>query len=231
MGEVEERRNLHVICVAGRRLRRFAEAIQQGHEFGSGPGVHDEPWSLDFQRLCVAEVYLKTLSWGYLVDTGAAFADCADLMVLNLRETREPQDWLIVQQFLRSSSEAIREAAPDDIDLSRTKTADDITSRAPAVMPFGSLATLVSAQGAARLAAAGGGVERTCSRLGGSPLSESEQDWLSRLSRGDRTIDIARDHGYSERSLYRALSELWTRLGVQNRSEGIALATKNDWLN
>lgn len=231
MGEVEGKRDLHVICVAGRRLRRFAESLKQGHEFGSGPGHHDEPWSLEFQRLCVAEVYLKTLSWQYLVNTGAAFADCADLMVLNSRPSDEPQDWLIVQQFLRSCAEAISEAAPDNVELKETKTADDISSRAPAVVPFGSIASLVSVEGAARLAAAGSAVERTCSRLGGNPLSESEQVWLKRLSRGDRTIDIARDHGYAERSLYRALSELWERLGVANRSEAIALATKNGWID
>lgn len=32
------------------------------------------------------------------------------------------------------------------------------------------------------------------------------------------------------RPLYRALSELWDRLGVDNRNEGIALAAENGWI-
>ena len=45
-----------------------------------------------------------------------------------------------------------------------------------------------------------------------------------------RTIDIAVEIGYSERSLYRALHELWERLGVDTRTEAIALAFKNGWI-
>ena len=54
---------------------------------------------------------------------------------------------------------------------------------------------------------------------------------MLRIIDGDRTLDIAADDGYSERSLYRALSELWERLGVDNRLEAIALVTDNGWLD
>lgn len=31
---------------AGGRIRRFAEAIDQAHAFGHGPGDRDDPWTL-----------------------------------------------------------------------------------------------------------------------------------------------------------------------------------------
>lgn len=211
------------------RIRRFAEAVQQGHQFGIEPGLHDEPWTMDFQRLGV-EVYTQTLPWSYLTRLATAFADCADLMASVEAPVAISQEWLRMHEYLQSASKAIYESTPETIESDELISAEDIDPTTPPVMPFGKLAGLMSVKGAAALAAIGA-VEDACDAHDHCPITEQEKEWLRRLRDGDRTLDIAADDGYSERSLYRALSQLWERIGVENRREAIGLAMKNEWID
>ena len=95
---------------------------------------------------------------------------------------------------------------------------------------YGELAAIVSKDGARLWSASVGRIESACGEREQCPISEQERIWLRRISAGDRTLDIAHDSGYSERSLYRALADLWCRLDVDNRVEAVALATKNGWI-
>ena len=217
------------IGTASGRIRRFFEAIQQGHEFGVGPGVHDEPWTLEFQQIATS-VYAETLSWGYLLGLSDAFEDCADLMLALGVPDNHAVEWTRIKQYLQFTAKAIREGADGPITDHEHKTASDIEPTTPPVMPFGKLAQLVSAAGAETLIDAGSKVEQLCGEYDSCPITEQEKIWLNRLHHGDRTIDIAVEIGYSERSLYRALHELWERLGVDTRTEAIALAFKNGWI-
>ena len=61
-------------------------------------------------------------------------------------------------------------------------------------------------------------------------LSDEELEWLRRLARGDRIGDIAIESGLSRRSLYRRLDDLWAKLGVVNRAQGIAMASRKGWI-
>lgn len=219
-----------LIGVAAGRIRRFCEAISQGHEFGIEPGSHDEPWSLEFQREAV-QIYPLTLPWNYLSDLAAAFEDCADLMITTPPPAADVvSEWAIVQQYLRSTAKVIGESTPTTIETTELKTASDIDPVTPPVMPFGRLAALMSAKGATDLAAIAGAVEHACGQRDTNPLTEAERDWLRRMRNGDRTIDIAVDHGYSERGLYRALADLYGRLGTDNRTEAVAIAIENNWI-
>ena len=220
---------VEAIGTAAGRIRRFFEAIEQGHSFGLGPGGHDEPWTLEYHRLGVA-IYSQTLSWDYLLGLADAFEDCADLMVTISVPADHGLEWSYMQQYLRSATKAIREAAERPVGDHEMKTASDIESTTPPVMPFGQLAKLVSAAGAATLVSVGRKIELLCGQHDDCPITEQEKTWLRRISEGDRTLDIATDDGYSERSLYRALSDLWDRLGVENRVEAVALANKNNWI-
>ncbi len=219
-----------LIGVAAGRIRRFAEAIIQGHEFGIAPGNHHEPWTFDFQRTAVS-VYELTLPWPYLTRLASAFEDCANRMLTDQLPPDVSLDgWSLVHDYLRAAAKAISEAGEVTIDSDDIPTAEDIDPVTPPVMSFGKLAALVSAEGARRLATAAGGVERACGEADTCPLSEAELDWLRRSRRGDRIIDIAFDHGYSERSLYRALADLYDRLAVDNRTEAVAVAAENGWI-
>jgi DNA-binding CsgD family transcriptional regulator len=60
-------------------------------------------------------------------------------------------------------------------------------------------------------------------------VSDRELDWLQRLSRGERGIDIAVRHGYSERDFYRAQQRLWQKLKVPGRNHALVLAARNGW--
>jgi DNA-binding CsgD family transcriptional regulator len=214
--------------VAAGRIRRFAEAVAQGHSFGIGPGTHDEPWTIDFQRQAVA-IYAKALPWEYLTGLAASFEDCANLMVTVAGPKTAAVEWGRMQQYLRSAATAINEQAPTT-KPAESMTAADIAPITPPVMPFHLLAEAISTNEIADLRETGATIEGCAGGLDECPLTDQEIDWIRRMINGDRVIDIATASGYSERALYRALNELWDRLGVDNRNEAIALVGKYGWI-
>jgi len=222
--------DLAVIGRAAGRIRRFAEAIEQGHSFGLGPGEHDQPWAISFQRLAIP-IYSSTFPRGYMIMGWRAIRGlCRSHDALYRRETASLQ-WSRIQMYLRSVSKAVREAALRDTAPPPPQSPNQLVPVMSPVMPFNSLAELLRADGVAALRDAGAVIEVSCGQLESSPLTEQECEWLSSISRGDRMVDIADASGYSERTLYRALNELWSRIGARNRSEAIALANKNGWLS
>jgi DNA-binding NarL/FixJ family response regulator len=57
-------------------------------------------------------------------------------------------------------------------------------------------------------------------------FSDQELDWLRQLATGVPVNTLARRSGLSDRSVYRRLANLYTRLGVANRSAAIATAIR-----
>lgn len=57
-------------------------------------------------------------------------------------------------------------------------------------------------------------------------ISEEEGEWLTRLAGGTTVVRLADDFGYSERAMFRRLHDLYTRLGVSNRSEALITAQR-----
>lgn len=215
--------------VAG-RVRRYGEAIAQGHTFGIEAGEHTELHTLSYQR-AATPIYAETLPWSYLTELAAKFNEAAAQMAMVEVPDNVAGPWETVRSYLRSATTALTEAAPGP---PKTATPEDIATIAPTtppVMRFGHLARIVHPNGARQLIAAARAVEQACGEDDECPLSEQEKSWMVRIINGDRTLDIAEDDGYSERSLYRALSDLWERLGVDNRLEAIALVTDNGWLD
>lgn len=215
--------------VAG-RIRRYGEAIAQGHAFGIDHGAHRDLHTLAYQR-AATPIYAETLPWSYLSELAAKFNEAAAQMAMVDVPDEVADAWDFLHSYLRSATTALTEAAPGP---PKTATPEDIATIAPTtppVMRFGHLARIVHPDGAQRLIDVAGAVERACGATDACPLSEQEKSWMLRIIDGDRTLDIAEDDGYSERSLYRALSELWERLGVENRLEAIALVTDNGWLD
>ncbi len=215
--------------VAG-RVRRYGEAIAQGHAFGIEAGEHTELHTLAYQR-AATPIYAETLPWSYLSELAAKFNEAAAQMAMAEVPDEVAEPWETVRSYLRSATTALTEAAPGP---PKTATPEDIATIAPTtppVMRFGHLARIVHPDGARQLIEAARAVEQACGEDDECPLSEQEKSWMARIINGDRTLDIAEDDGYSERSLYRALSDLWERLGVDNRLEAIALVTDNGWLD
>jgi DNA-binding CsgD family transcriptional regulator len=219
---------LERVGVAAGRVRRFGEAIAQGHSFGVEAGEHRELWTPEFQRQALP-IYTSVFPWEYLMNLAASFLERSD----DMREMAVPGDaaqaWFCVDSYLKSTAEAITDAAPENAYLPNEP--DPIRPVTPPVMPFARLARITHIDGAKALSEAGRQVELLCGQDDQCPLTEDEIIWLKRLRAGDRVIDIAQDHGYAERTLYRALSDLWDRLTVDNRTDAIALCAEKGWLN
>ncbi len=59
-----------------------------------------------------------------------------------------------------------------------------------------------------------------------SDLTDSEIELLRAVARGRTIVDLARERFFSERTLRRQLQGLYLKLGVLNRAEAIAAATR-----
>jgi DNA-binding NarL/FixJ family response regulator len=57
-------------------------------------------------------------------------------------------------------------------------------------------------------------------------LTAIEQAWLRRLAAGGTVAALARGCGYSEREMYRRLSDVYLRLGARTRTEALLLAER-----
>ena len=68
---------------------------------------------------------------------------------------------------------------------------------------------------------------------GGAPsaLDDEQMRLLRAVASGAAIADLAADLGYSQRSMYRALTALWRALGVPDRVQGIRRAAAEGLLN
>jgi DNA-binding NarL/FixJ family response regulator len=64
-----------------------------------------------------------------------------------------------------------------------------------------------------------------------SLLNDREIVWLHHLARGTTVTKLAGVAGYSERAMYRQLSLMYRKLGVQNRTQALLLAAQYGLLN
>jgi len=219
------------IGVAAGRIRRYCEAIAQGHDFGIGQGQHNELWSIEYQR-DATPIYAETIPWDYLHDLAASFDRIAGQMLVLSVPQETVQAWDMVHRYLRSATTALTEAAPQPVlKIATDEAVPIIEPVTPPLMRFGKLAAITNSEGTAALLDAARQVEHACGKDDRNPLTEQEKAWIHRLIAGDRVADISTNDGYSERSMYRALSDLWDRLGVRNRTEAIAHVIDNQWLD
>lgn len=62
-------------------------------------------------------------------------------------------------------------------------------------------------------------------------ISSTEGDWLRTLAEGATVAALAEQIGYSERETFRILGDIYTRIGVSNRTEAIIWATRHGILD
>ena len=60
--------------------------------------------------------------------------------------------------------------------------------------------------------------------------SSRERKWLRDLASGTTVTQLAEQSGYSERSMYRLLQDLYRRIGVRTRTEALIRAHEQGWL-
>lgn len=69
--------------------------------------------------------------------------------------------------------------------------------------------------------------DRARADCGSDDLTEAEVRWLGALARGTSVVDLATSEAYSERAMYRRLSDLYRKMGVRTRGEAIAAASRH----
>lgn len=185
-------------------------------------------WSQEFCNEALS-VFTTAFPWLYLVRMADGFDECDDAMVELSTVLDHGIEWTRLQQYLRSVSRAIREnAPPSDYEKGSASELEDAT---PPIMPFRNLAQLASTNGAIEMHRCATEVVQLCGEYADNPLNALQIEWMRRLGQGEKIIDLARSAGYSERTMYRALNQLWDELGVRNRAEAIALVSEKGWLN
>lgn len=208
------------------RIAAGARGIAQSHSFGIPEGPHERPWTKTYHREAV-HVYAESLPPSYQRDVAALFGQSADAMDRQHIPARLAQHWVIVTAYLRNASAAIEQHL-DTLDMQpqRPEPAQTpaIDGPPPMVIRYDALARLTALRGVSLLEEAALAVQRHMDAPVPTVLSQAERHLLQRVAAGVRIVDLAAELGYSRRSMFRELRKLWTKLGVADRSEGIAKA-------
>lgn len=206
-----------------------ARNLEEAHRLGVSPGPCREPWGIDYQRRAVP-IYLETVPEPHVRRFGENAAICARLM-RSRQVADEPAEWwaLLTEQY-ESVALAVAEHLDVVLDPGRGPTLPCI-GPVPGILRYEKLARFAHPDGVERLGAAALGVEAYCRRAAHSQVSNVEIEWLRAFARGARTAELAAAEGRSEREFYRILRRLWERLGVDSRTEAVALAARMGWLD
>ncbi len=184
------------------------------------------PWARPFHE-STFPAFRRVLPDQYLARLGTRFRAAAEAMAIHAADPEIARDWLIVATYLNSASSVLEQ------NLGLPEGQDDqlkIRDRPPSITPYREVAAAVSANGAARLASAGYAVADAIGPAQNCPLDADQLELLQELADGQRVIDVARAAGFSERSVYRQMQDVWRKIGVENRSEAIALAVREGWI-
>ena len=210
------------------RIGHFAACVAEAHRLGHGPGGSRKPWGIGFQR-CACSIYAQTLSPQYLRGTADTSSHCARLMDGAVTEDEIAADWELIAEFLRSTSDALREL-PEVAGVASGAGAAEIGSTSPPVLRYELFAELLSSRGVARLGVAAGAVARHCESHVQLVPTAQELEWLLSVAAQEPIDEIAERNETSSRGMYRRIEKMWERLGVANQVQGVALAVQRGWI-
>ena len=208
------------------RIAGVAAAVSEVYGFGVPEGPHREPWGAAYHREAV-HVYAESLPWSYQRDMARLFRDGEEAMARQSIASDLAEDWVIIDGYMREAAGSIEDWLASDESASRrsrpapTPESDEV----PRVIHFDALARLTTSEGIRRLGRAALRVQQHFDAMSSQSLDGSERLMLKRLVSGVPIVDVASEMGYSERSMYRALSKLWVKLGVSGRTAGLHKAT------
>ena len=228
MGGSSEARLHAQVRVACGRIAGGAAAILEAHRLGVAEGAHENPWTLGYHRDAV-HIYAESLPPWYQSDIAALFGRSARTMGGCTIPARLAEDWVIVSDYMVSARTAIlewlasAESKPHQRASTSVPTVDE-QETPPLVIWFDALARLTTSDGARRLEQAAISVRQHMEAPVPEMLDERELELLKRLADGVAIVNLAAELGYSERSVYRALANLWKKLGVPGRKEGVQKA-------
>ncbi len=223
-------RDYKLIKCCADRIVDLATEIEWAWEIGIPHGDHREPWTSDFQHVAV-EIYIATVPGPYALKVGETFEECARKMSLTRCPADAEENWRIVVSYLRSRADCIFQQlgrrtneAIADSGLLRAST--------PGVVRYDKLAPLLHPEGVRRLRKAAKNVAQAPlpTLVPGPHLTCEEVEWVQALVDGEAVVDLAHRYGHSRRSMFRLLSELWEKMGVDGRVSGLIRASELDLL-
>lgn len=216
---------LEKVGIAGGRISGLSREVLDAYRLGFGEDPNaDDPWTLPFQRMAVERVYRKSFSLEYLRDLAADFGACAALMDSIDVGRVHRDDWTVVREYLQNTAKAI-DAHPERASRApRLPDLDALGSTTPGVFRFDLLAQVASEQGIRVLNRSAASVARLCRRSVLPQLTSDEVFWFESLIAGSTVAEIAYGSGVSRSTMTRRLHRLWAKIGVENRSQAIAVA-------
>ena len=178
-------------------------------------------------------VYAAALPVSYQRDVASLFRHCADSMARQSIPASIAQDWLIVSEYLTNACDIIVDRLESQFGQARAGSGElpGIDDHEPVVVHFDRLAALTTTEGALRLERAALAVKGHVGGGATNALDDEQVRLLRAVASGAAIVDLAADLGYSQRSMYRALSALWRALGVPDRVQGIRKAAAEGLLD
>ncbi len=237
-GDVNDLETARVKLACG-RIAASAAAMVEAYRFGASEGQCGVPWQAEYHRNAVT-VYFEALPKAYQLDVARLFANCDRVMSRGMIPADLADDWVIVRGYLREAGASIarlvtnRPLTHETVEESLEDSAEDVigttdlllTDSPPRVIRYDKLAGFTTREGAARLHLAALTVQQHFDQEEPTSFSEHERHLLYLLSSGRHISDIAAEVMYSERSVYRELSNLWKKLGVHGRKDGLMKAAE-----
>jgi len=206
------------------RIRRMASAVSEAHELGALPGSSD-PFEESF-TLRWAALTRAALPTPRVARLSERFRRCALAMMA------EPVDAEVAEAWLDISAQALAlhralggTTRSPGVDHSLSES-----SNVPSVLEVADLAGEVSVSGIKRLHASATSVLDHIDYVLDCPLNAEQLSWLEDIDDGQRMIDVAREAGLSERSLYRRFSDVHRILDVGNTPEALMKARDAGWI-
>jgi DNA-binding NarL/FixJ family response regulator len=164
-------------------------------------------WADDVQHRVVFLTLQSAEDWKLLADIVAARADLLVVAVLTEASTA-----MYVRAILAGAAAVMpRDAAPDE-----TRRVFQAAVAGESLLPLEVIRALASV-----------GEPDQSHR---EPPSGRELEWLRELAAGATVVQLAERVGYSERAMFRLLSDLYKRMNVRNRTEALIRAQEHGWL-
>lgn len=242
-GDVNDFETARVKLACG-RIAASADAIVEAYRFGASEGQCGMPWQAEYHRNAVT-VYFEALPATYQLDVARLFVSCDRVMSRGMIPADLADDWVIVRGYLREAGTSIarlmtnKALTHETVEESLEDSAEDVvgatdlllTDSPPRVIRYDKLAGLTTREGAARLHLAALTVQQHFDQEEPADFSEHDRHLLYLLASGKHISEIAAEVMYSERSVYRELSNLWDKLGVHGRKDGLIKAVESGLLD
>ncbi len=205
-----------------------ASQIYQAHDLGHGPGRHTDFDNPEF-HLQARDVYKSTLPPQCLRLVSESFENCADLMIAIQTDDAISPNWDIVISYLRLAPGKTEDFSSESSSTNLLEPYD-ISDLTLGLLHYEELANLMHPELVEKLHKAATTVIRYCQSDSSFIPDDFQLACLQRLAEGEYQEELANHMGYSKRQIQRVLADIWNHLGVDDATQGLAIAVEQGWV-